>query len=87
MKFRISQTMLFVAIILFGCNKPSEIKKIEVDGVKNPEISLNGTWKFSMTPPDNFWDNSVDFQEWPDIQVPGECQMQGFAIKHDTPYI
>jgi len=87
MKFRISQTVILVAIILFGCNKPSEFKKIEVAGVKNPEISLNGTWKFSMTPPDNFWENSVDFQEWPDIQVPGECQMQGFAIKHDTPYI
>lgn len=87
MKFKINQTLLLFAIVLFGCNKQIPVKNIEVAGVKNPVISLNGTWKFAMTPPDNFWENSVDFQSWPDIQVPGECQMQGFAIKHDTPYV
>jgi hypothetical protein len=29
----------------------------------------------------------VDFQSWADIQVPGECQMQGMAIKHDQPFV
>ncbi|NQU51248.1 MAG: beta-galactosidase [Bacteroidetes bacterium] len=87
MKSKLFPTLLFLAIVLFGCNKQSEIKNIEVAGVDNPEISLNGTWKFTMTPPENFWNNEVDFQNWADIQVPGECQMQGFAIKHDTPYI
>ncbi len=50
------------------------------------EVSLNGTWKFSMNPPAAFWDNKFDFKEWDNIQVPGECAMQGFAIKHDLPF-
>ena len=81
------QTVLFIAIIFLGCNSQTEIKKIEVNGVNNPVISISGTWKFTMTPPENFWENNVDFQNWSDIQVPGECQMQGFAIKHDLPYV
>ncbi|MBN2175472.1 MAG: beta-galactosidase [Bacteroidales bacterium] len=40
-----------------------------------------------MDPPENYHGNSVDFQKWADIQIPGECQMQGFAIKHDQPYV
>ncbi len=59
---------------------------MEVSGIENPVITLNGTWKFTMTPPEKFWENDVDFQNWLDIKVPGECQMQGFAIKHDIPY-
>ena len=53
----------------------------------DPDILLNGTWKFTMNPPEKFWENNIDFQSWPDIQVPRECQMQGFAIKHDQPYV
>ena len=86
MKLKLIETILFLTVVLFGCNRPSEIHKIEVAGVKNPVVSLNGTWKFSMTPPENFSENNVDISGWPDIQVPGECQMQGFAIKHDLPY-
>ena len=86
MKKQFSQTFLFLSIILSGCSNQSEFKKIEVAGVNNPVISLNGTWKFTMDASDKFWENSVDFQNWPDILVPGECQMQGFAIKHDIPY-
>lgn len=80
-------TLFFFVITLFGCNKQSEVKVIEVAGVSNPVISLNGMWKFSMTPPDKYWENDIDFQDWSNIQVPGECQMQGFAIKHDQPYV
>ncbi len=87
-----TNTFLFIllpiyVIVLTGCNKLEEIKETEVDGVLNPNISLNGIWKFSMTPPVDHWENSVDFQDWPDIKVPGECQMQGFAIQHDNPYV
>lgn len=74
-------------ILITACSTNIKYNKIEVAGIKNPVISLNGTWKFSMTPPENFSENRVDFSGWPDIQVPGECQMQGFAIKHDQPYV
>jgi len=83
-------SVLLVCVLLFtlyACDTQSVFKEIEVTGVNDPVISLNGTWKFSMTPPEKFWGNDVEFQEWPDIQVPGECQMQGFAIKHDQPYV
>ena len=86
MKSKLYQILILLAVVTCSCSKQESIKNIEVAGVKNPEILLNGIWKFSMTPPDKFWENSVDFQNWSDIQVPGECQMQGFAIKHDQPY-
>ncbi len=87
MKHFLVLTTLFLVITLFGCNYPPEFNDVEVSGVSNPVISLNGTWKFSMTPPDQYWENDIDFQDWSNIQVPGECQMQGFAIKHDQPYV
>jgi beta-galactosidase len=72
----------------FGCSqeKLSEIKKIEVQGIKNPLIKLDGTWKFTKNPPVEFWKNASDPTNWNNIRVPGECGMQGFAIKHNTPY-
>lgn len=73
--------------ILISCSGKKSLEPINVTGVINPVINLNGTWKFNLNPPRNFWEDSVDFNDWPDIQVPGECQMQGFAIKHDQPYV
>ena len=81
------QTLLFLTVFLFACTQQEEIENLEVVGVQNPVISLNGTCKFTITPPEKFWENEVDFQSWSDIEVPGECQMQGFAIKHDQAYI
>ena len=49
-------------------------------------ISLNGTWKFTLRPPARFWANDADPSGWDDIQVPGECTMQGFQIARDTEY-
>jgi beta-galactosidase len=61
---------------------PSEI----VAGVKEPVISLNGVWRFTTTPPSDFWRNEVTPDDWPKIEVPGECLMQGFDIRHDVGY-
>ena len=72
MKHFLVLTTLFLVITLFGCNYPPEFNDVEVSGVSNPVISLNGTWKFSMTPPDQYWENDIDFQDWSNIQVPGE---------------
>ena len=79
--------VLLISSLILGCANKTVFNKTEVEGVKVPEILLNGTWKFTMDPPEEFWSNNIDFQNWADIQVPGECQMQGFAIMHDTPYV
>ena len=76
--------VLFLWTVTAGCIRQPEFLHLKVSGVEHPVISLNGTWKFSMTPPEKFLGKRIRFhQYWSDIQVPGECQMQGFAIKHD----
>jgi len=55
-------------------------------GAGKQVISLNGTWKFTLRPPARFWANETDPSTWDDIQVPGECAMQGFKIARDTEY-
>lgn len=77
---------ILLIVILISCERPVT-DSIQIAGIKHPVISLNGNWKFAMSPPDTFWEQNIDFRDWPDIRVPGECQMQGFAIKHDTPYV
>jgi beta-galactosidase len=49
-------------------------------------VSLNGKWKINTNPPENFWTNTVTFENWTDIQVPGECTTQGYAIKSDKEF-
>ena len=79
---------LLILVFLAGCEKPKfQSQDILVTGTAEPVISLNGTWKFSMAPPENFFSNEVSTDNWKDISVPGECSMQGFAIKHNTPYV
>ncbi len=83
-------SVIAIVFLLSSCqeiNKPAFHEEIKVVGIKNPVISLDGTWKFSMNPPANFWRNEVSTDSWANIQVPGECAMQGFAIKHDIPYV
>ncbi|WP_169089299.1 glycoside hydrolase family 2 TIM barrel-domain containing protein [Paenibacillus sp. PL91] len=52
-----------------------------VTNVTTPKVSLNGTWKFTKTPPTNFWDNSSDPATWPnvnDVQIPSDLSIKGF---------
>ena len=79
--------LLFFILCEFSCTSRSSIDKVQVAGVNSPDILLNGTWKFAMDPSESFWENETSFETWPSIEVPGECQMQGFAIKHDQPYV
>ncbi len=58
----------------------------QVAGVETPVVILNGTWKFTLTPPENFYSNDVRPEDWADIEVPGECLMQGFRIRHNIGY-
>lgn len=87
MKVRIHLGLILGIFILISCGKNTTVSNLIVNGVNRPHLSLNGTWKFSINPPEKFWENTIDFQNWSDIKVPGECQMQGFAIKHDQPYV
>ena len=56
----------------------------QVDGTQNCIFPLNGTWKFNPDPPNQFWRNPSDYPDWPDISVPGEWVMQGFAVIPNT---
>lgn len=47
--------------------------------------SLNGTWKFFWVKkpaerPEFFYQENYNTSEWPDIQVPGNWELQGFGI-------
>lgn len=44
----------------------------KVDGVKEPIISLGGTWKYTAEPQDGFWKNDADVSKWTDVPVPGD---------------
>ncbi len=74
-------------ISMISCSHSPDFQSLKVQGVQEPVISLNGDWKFSMEPSERFWGTDIDFSQWSDIKVPGECQMQGFAIRHDQPYV
>lgn len=88
MKLKRIQSTVLMLVLLYGCNPSNDIPQgVEVAGVENPVISLNGVWKFLMNAPGNFSNQGIDYRNWRDIQVPGECQMQGFAIKHDIPFV
>ncbi len=80
--------LIFLALADCSCGRTDHIPEAadEVAGVKNPVVSLNGIWKFTLTPPENFWSDDLDASSWADIEVPGECLMQGFEIRHNTGY-
>lgn len=77
--------ILFI-FILFGCKNPSH-DELFIKGVSEPEISLNGEWRISINPPEEYYKREITDTEWRNIMVPGECTMQGFAIKHDHPFV
>jgi hypothetical protein len=57
-----------------------------VKGVSAPIVDLNGVWKIETSPAGAFWEPGQPLDGWSDIMVPGECMMQGFAVKHDQPF-
>lgn len=50
-------------------------------------VSLNGPWKITLTPSEKFYLEEDKCIKWQDVTVPGEVQMQGFPIKHDSPFV
>jgi len=68
--------ILFISILSLSANERTYHTLSFLDGVKQPVITLNGAWQFRYVPSG----------KWETVQVPGELAMQGYAIKHDTPY-
>lgn len=56
-------------------------KPVAITGVKQPVVSLSGTWKVNVDPPSEFWNNSADPASSADIRVPGQLQSQGIAAR------
>ncbi|WP_027295755.1 glycoside hydrolase family 2 [Robinsoniella sp. KNHs210] len=52
----------------------------EVEGVANPQVTLNGKWNFTMYPQNGFWRDSVDVSGWDQASIPGELDAQGYPV-------
>ncbi|WP_426402993.1 glycoside hydrolase family 2 TIM barrel-domain containing protein [Streptomyces sp. R-07] len=57
-----------------------------VAGVREPVLSLNGSWSIAVEPPAEFWRDDVDSSGWPRIEVPGEPAMQGVDVPQDKEF-
>ena len=73
----------FIFLVNQSCNSNRELF---VKGVENPVIDLNGTWEICLKPYESIVSSMGDSIIWNQIKVPGECMMQGYAIKHDKPF-
>jgi hypothetical protein len=56
------------------------------EGVAEPILSLNGTWKLNPTPPPEFWSRDVDPASWDDMTVPGYTFTAGYKIERGDEY-
>jgi len=78
--------IVFLSLLLFiNCGNKKHSAYFVTD-VSSPVINLNGDWKFNLEPENNFWTLDTLSEKWKNINVPGECAMLGFAIKHDNPF-
>jgi beta-galactosidase len=46
--------------------------------IPNDARCLDGKWKFSLDPPEDFWEADFDDKEWASITVPAHWEMEGF---------
>ena len=87
LKYITSMVLLTFMIGLSSCATDAEIGTYQVEGIAKPEISLNGDWDFSMTPPKSYTAETIANTSWEKAQVPGGLMMQGFPIRHDSTYL
>jgi hypothetical protein len=57
-----------------------------VAGVTPHITNLGGEWKFSLTPPPEFWADGVNTAKWMTVTVPGELTAQRVPIVRDSEY-
>lgn len=79
--------LVILSVFCLGCTTQNYNAKNAVNGVTNPVISLNGEWKITTTPPENFQDKKTATDNWDSIMVPGEAMMQGVLIDFDKPFV
>ena len=53
-------------------------------GASRQAMSLCGTWRFAVAPPENFANIELDDSNWNLINVPGEWVIQGFTVAKNT---
>ncbi|MCP4313350.1 MAG: hypothetical protein GY790_18995 [Bacteroidetes bacterium] len=83
---------LILITVILACYSCSNVSKeisyeVKVDNVENADISLNGIWKLTLDPPDDFYKNEVLPEQWQDAEVPNELLAQGFMIEMDKPFV
>jgi len=61
-------------------------KPADTSGVKQSIVSLRGTWRVSVDPPPEFWDNSQSRAAWAATIVPGSLRSQGIAVQRGKEY-
>ncbi|GMQ63126.1 discoidin domain-containing protein [Vallitalea maricola] len=60
---------------------PSDVKD-----VANEVLPMNGTWKFTLTPENDYYRKDVDTSTWLDVKVPAELAMLGIDVEKDKEY-
>ena len=80
--------VVFLALLGAGASEKVNMQEVrmKIDGVMKADVSLNGTWKLTLIPEDEFWKNDVDSSGWDDMPVPGDVFAQGFKIVFDAPF-
>src|SRR4030042_5002349 len=76
---------ILIVSIFISCTKEKQSAYF-VEGVSDPQINLNGKWEINTDPAGESREGNLPGNSWKEIQVPGECMMQGFAIQHDKPF-
>ena len=81
--------LITTMLAMFACSNVSkEISyEVKVDHVENADRSLNGTWKLTLDPLEDFFKNEVLPEQWKNAEVPNELLAQGFMIEMDKPFV
>jgi len=56
------------------------------ENTQAPTVSLAGEWKFTATPPAEFWRQEVDTSAWATVQMPNEFASLGFQLTPNWEY-
>jgi hypothetical protein len=60
---------------------------VKWSALNEPVLSLTGVWKFTMSAPQNYWENSVNPEQWDDVPVPAELFALGYDIRRNKEYV